>query len=537
MPETIGQRLKRAREYRHLTLEKAAEATRIRPQYLQALEADDFSVMPSPVQARGFLRNYADYLGLNLEQILAELRSAPPTSPPQKVIFEGEVSQTATSEAAALVLRPPDSTTEKEERPAPHRARRTKALARQEPLPAPAPELEPLPDVSSASDESAPPAAPSTSGGKAALIAAAQAGVGWLGSRFSRPKPPLETQTTSPESEAVTEAPLSAPSAVLPERPLSSQEIFHAIGHQLRQRRETLGLSLDEIERHTRLRAQFLAALEEGQMEALPSPIQTRGMLSSYATFLDLDADALLLRFADALQAQHRERYPDRNVALRRPGEVASRLPRLRMFIAGDLIFGVGMFILLVVFVVWGISRVAAIRSEREVAQATAPSISEALIGTPEVTAVASATPIPVEDTPLPTLEGTLEIPTAAQIVNVQVNLVAVERSYLRVLVDGKVAFEGRTTPGTLYPFEAEQSIEVLAANAAALQVIYNQRDLGLLGGFGQLAHYVYTIDQVVVPTPAASLTPTLTPFVTPTPSVTPSPTPSPTLTPAGDSL
>src|SRR5512145_2202361 len=75
MTQTIGQRLKAEREEQRLTLEKVFEATRIRVQYLQALEADDLSVMPSPVQARGYLRNYAEYLGLNVDKILDELRA------------------------------------------------------------------------------------------------------------------------------------------------------------------------------------------------------------------------------------------------------------------------------------------------------------------------------------------------------------------------------------------------------------------------------------------------------------------------------
>src|SRR5688572_2191340 len=74
MTQTIGQRLKAEREDQRLTLEKVFEATRIRVQYLQALEADDLSVMPSPVQARGYLRNYAEYLGFDVEQMLDELR-------------------------------------------------------------------------------------------------------------------------------------------------------------------------------------------------------------------------------------------------------------------------------------------------------------------------------------------------------------------------------------------------------------------------------------------------------------------------------
>ena len=53
---TIGQRLKESREDQRLTIDKVFEATRIRVQYLQALEEDDLSIMPSAVQARGYLR-------------------------------------------------------------------------------------------------------------------------------------------------------------------------------------------------------------------------------------------------------------------------------------------------------------------------------------------------------------------------------------------------------------------------------------------------------------------------------------------------
>jgi transcriptional regulator with XRE-family HTH domain len=85
MPLTVGRQLKRAREQHHLTLEKAAEATHIRLHYLQALEADDYSVMPSAAQARGFLRNYSGFLELDLDAVLTEIQRQQPVEP-------GEVS-------------------------------------------------------------------------------------------------------------------------------------------------------------------------------------------------------------------------------------------------------------------------------------------------------------------------------------------------------------------------------------------------------------------------------------------------------------
>jgi transcriptional regulator with XRE-family HTH domain len=71
--ETIGQRLKNIRTARQISLDKAAEATRVRAHYLQALESDNYSVMSSAAQSRGFLRLYADYLGLDLDSAMKEL--------------------------------------------------------------------------------------------------------------------------------------------------------------------------------------------------------------------------------------------------------------------------------------------------------------------------------------------------------------------------------------------------------------------------------------------------------------------------------
>ncbi len=94
MNETIGARLREAREKRQLTLQQASEITKVRLHYLQALEDDDLSVMPSAAQGRGFLRIYADYLGLQLPDLLpsdsqsiqpplTELPTAPKATAPE----------------------------------------------------------------------------------------------------------------------------------------------------------------------------------------------------------------------------------------------------------------------------------------------------------------------------------------------------------------------------------------------------------------------------------------------------------------------
>ena len=67
----LGQWLREAREARGLSLAEVEEATRIRQAFLSALEADDWSSLPNEVVGRGFLRNYARFLGLDPDELVA----------------------------------------------------------------------------------------------------------------------------------------------------------------------------------------------------------------------------------------------------------------------------------------------------------------------------------------------------------------------------------------------------------------------------------------------------------------------------------
>jgi cytoskeletal protein RodZ len=73
--DKIGRVLERARKDRGLTLEEAERATKIRRRYLEGLEKDDYTVLPDAVYARGFLKTYANYLGLDGDELSKELRT------------------------------------------------------------------------------------------------------------------------------------------------------------------------------------------------------------------------------------------------------------------------------------------------------------------------------------------------------------------------------------------------------------------------------------------------------------------------------
>jgi transcriptional regulator with XRE-family HTH domain len=71
----IGSTLRETRVRRKTTLQQAEDDTKIRVRYIQAMENDDFDLMPSPAYVKGFLRTYCEYLGLDADVILEEYRS------------------------------------------------------------------------------------------------------------------------------------------------------------------------------------------------------------------------------------------------------------------------------------------------------------------------------------------------------------------------------------------------------------------------------------------------------------------------------
>jgi cytoskeletal protein RodZ len=317
--------------------------------------------------------------------------------------------------------------------------------------------------------------------------------------------PAVDVHTESSESR---EQPENEPDA-----------IFAEIGQKLRRQRELLGLSYDDVERHTHVRTHYLIALEEGDLTGLPSPVQGRGMLSNYARFLGMDPEPLLLRFADGLQTQLAIKQATRSTPKTRTTRRAPRLPiRFRRFFSGELVIGTIAVVFLVGFVIWAAVRIFTLREVEELSP-TPPSIAEVLLAPPTAT-ITPSLPAPTPTIPeLPpateqpvdeTVEEIISLPESSAVVQVYVTVR--QRSWIRVIVDGELEYQGRVLPGNAYQFSGDDKVEILTGNAAALQIFYNQQDLGPMGLFGQVVYRVYTIDGVQTPTPTITPTPTATP-------------------------
>jgi len=301
---------------------------------------------------------------------------------------------------------------------------------------------------------------------------------------------------------------------------INSNKIFSSIGNILRNQREELGLSLNEVEKHSHVLKRYLESIEAGLFENLPSSVQSRGMLTNYARFLEIDSDEILLLFADGLQAQRLERQQPDTKRSSSVNNSQKKTSALRRYISIDLLFGSGLIILLIVFAVWGTGKVIDLYNAPASA-GNAASISDIIL-----TPIQSATAEGIESiqtvtliTSTPGLDPTQisDIPETVE-GQVQVYVVVLQRTWLRISVDNKILLEGRVEPGNAYSFNGNSQVEVLTGNGAALQIVHNQTDLGVMGVFGEIVDNIYTPNSIIRPT--ATITPT--PTITPKPSITP---------------
>jgi cytoskeletal protein RodZ len=71
---SVGEILRTAREKRKIKLSEVAETTKIKREFLEAIESDQFQKISSEVAAKGFIRNYAEFLGLSSQAALSVFR-------------------------------------------------------------------------------------------------------------------------------------------------------------------------------------------------------------------------------------------------------------------------------------------------------------------------------------------------------------------------------------------------------------------------------------------------------------------------------
>ena len=72
MAESLGEKLRQAREARGISISEVAEQTRISSQYLEGIEADDYRTLPGGIFNKGFIKSFAKFVGIDEDEALQD---------------------------------------------------------------------------------------------------------------------------------------------------------------------------------------------------------------------------------------------------------------------------------------------------------------------------------------------------------------------------------------------------------------------------------------------------------------------------------
>ncbi len=231
-----------------------------------------------------------------------------------------------------------------------------------------------------------------------------------------------------------------------------------SVGRQLCRARNGLGLSLKDAESITRIRSKNLQAIEDGNYELIPEPVYLRGYVIAYARYLDLEPEPLL-------EALDRELGTIDEPPRIRPRE---SLPLRGSHAAPSLKKGIATLMALAVIaaLVFGIIRLTAVREPLTPIpplDESTESVQPTRDATPSASVVATPQTQTITDPQSLVDDFTLRIHVKAE-----------SSSWVRVLVDGRVAFEGVLIGGQYREWLVTDSATIRVGRPSAVEITKN---------------------------------------------------------------
>jgi cytoskeletal protein RodZ len=288
----------------------------------------------------------------------------------------------------------------------------------------------------------------------------------------------------------------------------AQEEQFREIGVYLRQAREEKSISIDEVSIHTRIRAAFVEAIEQGQAEELPEAVFVQGFIRRYCDAIGIDGTILTANFGDLFLPMV-DSSENKNIEKKSNLYIPLAVPYVLLLIGAS----VGLFYILTprrngelttqnnkltatstpspTNTQTNTPVVVSETSTPTVSPTQSPTnISPTTTSTPQASPTLSPTPTPISTptvTPTPSMSPTIEAGSG-----VEVGIELQGESWLRVKVDGKTAFEGTLKKGDKQAWTGAKEVSVYSGNAGAVLVSANKKPATVMGGEGSLKFIKY---------------------------------------------
>lgn len=252
------------------------------------------------------------------------------------------------------------------------------------------------------------------------------------------------------------------------------------VGRLLLEAREQAGLTREEVAAQLRLSVRQIAALETGNMEALPGTTFVRGFIRNYAKLLQIDAQPLLDALSDFAPATH-IRLGTENILIEDSKQSHGRT---------YLLIGM-LLLLLLVAAIW-------FQEQRNEPEAPVPAAAPSPPAGSEIPL--QLQPLPLESMPAIPAELASEVspaadapaaqPAARQLAHLQLS--STQASWVNVHDgDGKELFNATIPAGGSHVLEGIPPLKVVLGNATGMQVIYNNEPVDFtMHTYGNVARF-----------------------------------------------
>ncbi len=251
-----------------------------------------------------------------------------------------------------------------------------------------------------------------------------------------------------------------------------------SLGQRFRQQRELRKVSLDTVAQQTKISTRYLHAIETENFQELPSGLFRRSFIRQYALALDLDAEPIEAELDELFGSTEAGRgsasppeMPPKRVITVDPMPMHGREWRRDR----KLVWAVALLLIAIaacsgIYALW--QRTQNVQAYRVMDAAPQSTITRA----PQ-----APSPVrPEPSTPLPTTAD------RAAPKKLSVNLSANRRTWVRISSDGKTVFSGVLRARQKKAFQGVEKAKLMVSNAAAVEVVWNGKDIGPLGPGGR---------------------------------------------------
>lgn len=277
------------------------------------------------------------------------------------------------------------------------------------------------------------------------------------------------------------------------------------IGEYLRKAREEKELSLKDIQEITKIRLQYLEAMENGDFEAIPGEVYRKGFLVNFANAVGLDGQLLLEKYyAIKNEIPPIEPVTDREKMEVTRGSGENAKPKTKRFrLKNKANFWVGVAIIIIIA---SLCLIVPMIKERTISLSHTADISEeAESQSPSVADEAenSSDEISVKQV---SEDSSSEDMITTQVFPASITVYAEfsEDVWVRVKADGKYIYMENgvtfTKDSPKQVWTAQESLEIRVGNSGGIKMSFNGQDLGVLGKRGVSKTYRFTPDGLVAP-------------------------------------